>query len=125
MNLQHQAVEARAFRPEWGNEGVDGTLVLGQLSLRFEWANGSLEIPLQRLIAEVREGDEERVVFTDSAEAGLEIFTPEMELLDCPVPPLRQARAAWADRLSRRELRRRLRVLAWCAVAWGAFGGVV
>ncbi len=48
--------------------------------------------------------------------SGLVIFAADLDLLDCPIQPLQQARAALVERLSRREMRRRLKLLAWCAV---------
>jgi Zn-dependent protease with chaperone function len=116
LNLMHQPLDARAYCPDWGQEFFDGLVVIGAASLRFTSAQGSLEIPLERLRAEVRPHDEERLVFTDVAVPGLEVFTTELALLDCPIPPLQQARTELSDRWSRRELRRRMRVLGWCVI---------
>lgn len=60
-------------------------------------------------------GDEERIVFTDLEQPGLEIFTVDLSLLDCRVTlPLVKARARLETRLAQRELNRRLKLVAYC-----------
>jgi Zn-dependent protease with chaperone function len=117
LNLLHQPFDAYAFNPEWGPEMVGGSIILSVSELRFEFPDRHVVSPMGRLKAEVRPGDEERIAFTDFERPGLEIFTSEMELLECQVPPLTQAREELANRLSGRELKRRLRILAYCVGA--------
>jgi Zn-dependent protease with chaperone function len=132
VNLLHQPIEARAFRPAWGHEWIVGTLTLNSFTLRFDGSSGALEIPLHQITAEVKTrpggngregegegegGEEEVIVFQDRNEPGLEIVATELELLDCPLPPLQRARHAWAERLSRGEMGRRWKILGWFAVA--------
>jgi len=115
LNLLHQQIDAYAFNAEWGPEMVGGTIILSATELRFDYSDGHLVIPIGRLRAEVRPGDEERIAFTDLEKPGLEIFSSEMELLDCQaLPPLAQAREEYVQRLSGRELKRRVRILAYC-----------
>lgn len=83
---------------------------------------------MQRLIAEVRVGDEERISLTDPEQFGLEIFTDDFSILDCPtIPALVRARATLQARLQKRDLMRRGKIVGYSLVAillitW--FGGV-
>jgi Zn-dependent protease with chaperone function len=117
VNLLHQPFDARAVHPDFGNEVLGGCVILSAHGLRFVSEAQAWEIPVQRLVAEVRAGDEERIRFTDPQQPGLEIFTEDLSLLDCQVTPaLVQARQRLEDRLSRQELLRRIRIVGYCAL---------
>jgi predicted Zn-dependent protease len=105
------------MHPDLGNEVVGGCVILSTHTLRFVSDTQTWEIPVQHLVAEVRPGDEERICFTDPHQPGLQIFTEDLSLLDCQVTPaLVRARQRLEDRLSRGELRRRIKIVAYCAV---------
>jgi Zn-dependent protease with chaperone function len=117
VNLLHQHFEAHAFLPELGNEVIHGRIVLSALALQFEAAETTVTIPMDRLVAEVRPGDEERITFTDRLQPQLEIFSIDLELLECTsLPALVRAREALVARLSGGELKRRLRLLGYCVL---------
>jgi len=117
VNLLHQYFEAHAFLPELGNEVIHGRIVLSALALQFEAAETTVTIPMDRLVAEVRPGDEERITFTDRLQPQLEIFSVDLELLECTsLPALVRAREVLVARLSGGELKRRLRLLGYCVL---------
>jgi Zn-dependent protease with chaperone function len=118
LSLLHEKFAALAFHPGAGNEVATGVVFLTSHALHFEAEGCALEIPVARLMAEVREGDEERITFTDPAQPGLEIFTADLELLESPTTPaLLRAREGLEARLSRREIKRRLKLIAYCILA--------
>lgn len=117
MNLLHQRLEAHAVHPDNGNELVEGVAILSTHSLRFEFDSGVWEIPIERLRAEVRVGDEERIALTDEGQPGLVIFTADLTLLDCGTShALVSARQQLTARLTRREMNRRMKMLAYTLV---------
>lgn len=88
-------------------------VTLDQWSLHFQSDEVSIQIPLERLVARVRESAEPEVVLTDAGEPNLEIVAADLELLECiSVPALASARETWQRTLSRRELKRRIWILA-------------
>lgn len=118
MSFVDQYYAAQAYFPEWGNEIVSGQLMITRLGLQFQSDAGSISIPTNRLVAEVRAGNEDRITFTDIAKAGLEIYAEDLTLLEHPnIPALIAARKRLADRLSQGELKRRVRILAYCVLA--------
>lgn len=86
-----------------------GSIVLSALGLRFQTETAAWIIPAHRLIAAVPEGEEERIILTDPEQPGLRIFTMDLSLLECQVTPaLVKAREDLSNRMSQRELKRRL-----------------
>lgn len=117
MSLLHQRFEARAVHPDYGNEVLVGEISLSIHCLRFEAAEIAFEIPVERLVANVFEGDEERLHFRDTEQPELEVFTDDFSLLDCTlIPALVQARQRLEERLSRRDSRSRLKLVGYAAL---------
>jgi predicted Zn-dependent protease len=129
LNLLHQRFEAHAIHPDHGNDVIPGGVRLAGHSLRFESEQAVWEIAVDRLHAEVRPGDEERIVLSDLGQPGLEIFTEDLSLLECRITPaLIRAREQLSVRLSRQEWNRRLKLVGYtlgiCILAiW--LGGVL
>lgn len=128
MSLLNQSFEAYAIHPDNGNELAHGEISFSTQALKFQAAEITWEILSYHLVAEVRVGDEERITLTDPTQPGLEIFVDDFSLLDrLDIPALAQARTALTARLQKREINRRLKILAYCLAAivvitW--FGGV-
>jgi Zn-dependent protease with chaperone function len=128
LSLLKQSFEAYAIHPDNGNELAHGEISFSSQALKFQAREITWEIPLHHLVAEVRVDDEERITLTDPGQPGLEIFADDFSLLDClDIPALAQARSKLTARLQKREINRRLKILAYClgvivVMTW--FGGV-
>ncbi len=118
MSKPHQKFEARAFHPELGNENLEGTILFTSLALRFESSAAILEIPLRRLAVEIEQPGNERILFSDPQQPGLQISTLDPSILELRSVP--QLTVLWHQlnaRLTRRELSRRMKlVLGFFAV---------
>jgi len=92
-----------------------GEIAFSLHTLTFQSGEITWEIPLQHLEAEVRVGDEDRITFTDPSQPGMEFFADDFSILDClTIPALVQARNEYHARLQKGEIRRRLKILAYC-----------
>jgi Zn-dependent protease with chaperone function len=117
LSLLHQRFEAHAVHPDHGNEVVQGEIVFAAHSVVFEAEGIVWEIPIERLVVEVRVGDEERIAFTDPAQPGVEFFADDFSLLDNrTIPALMRAREQLETRLRKREWNRRWKIVGYCAV---------
>ena len=120
----HQTFEAQAFHPDFGNEVVNGQIFFTGATLRFRSGETSIEIPLERLVADVESADAERITLSDPEQPELKIFTSDPSLLACrSLPPVEQIRQQLSRRLTRREVARRLKIVGYflgaCVlVAW-------
>ena len=103
---------AELFHPGLGNEVVKGRIFIEPQALVFRSDATTIEIPVEHLLVELGE-EEGRIYFRDKNVPGLRIFTKEESVLN--------ARGALADSIrnqlsrtaTRREVGRRLRILAY------------
>ncbi len=123
LSLVNQTFAAQAFHPDFGNELVNGEIFFVGWSLRFRSGDVTLEIPFDRLMTEIEDG-EDRLFFTDPEQPELKIITADPSLLNCrSLPQIERIREQLTARLSRRELTRRLKIVGYffagCGViAW-------
>lgn len=115
----YQPFEARAFHPDFGNEPIEGSIFFTATLLCFRSAapeseSSSIDIPLNRLKADLEENAEDRVILRDSAQPDLTIVTYDVEVLECTSVP---AIFALCERLeargTRRELSRRTKMVVF------------
>jgi Zn-dependent protease with chaperone function len=109
----HETFEAQAFHPDLGNEVVNGEMFFAGWVLRFRSGAVAVEIPLDRLVADVTDGDG-RLFFTDPEQPELKIMTADPALLKChTLPQVERIRGQLTARLTRRELLRRLKLVLY------------
>jgi beta-barrel assembly-enhancing protease len=112
--------QALAFHPDFGNEAVEGDLYFSTLSLTFRNSEGEtvFQIPIQRLVVTVEDAGEGRVLFRDSQQSDLAITTSDMEALELTaVAPIARVNEQLTARLTRQELGRRVKIVAWFGIA--------
>ena len=114
MSEAIESFEASAFHPSLGNEVAAGRILIDRWSFRFQSESVTLEIPLVRLQARTGEGDDDRIIFRDSAQPGWEIYTFDERVLEHPViASSNTVREQLSDEASKRELKKRLKQLGW------------
>jgi len=113
---------AELFHPDLGNQVVPGRIFLEAQSLAFRSDATSVEIPAERLLVELGQ-DEGRIYFRDRDVPGLQIFTGDESILNARgFGPSGTLRNQLEQAATRREVARRLRILAY-AVAGCIFLG--
>lgn len=121
MNQAVSTFEAQVFHPSLGNEVAAGHIVVDRWHFHFQSPTVSLDIPLPRLKARMGQGDDERIIFFDSAHPEWEVYTLDERILDdASLQTGSQVREMLGRQATQLELKRRLRQLAWvigvCAV---------
>lgn len=113
MSIGPRSYAASLFRPEMGNEAVEGLLTPDEWALRFRSPEAEEEIPMGRLLVEAEAGGG-RIWFKDPEQPDLRLFTSDLSILD---HPSMKAGRAVRDRLvakeTRREVSRRTRLVLW------------
>lgn len=106
--------EAHAFHPSLGNEVVAGRIVVDRWQFHFQSETINLDFPLVRLQARTGEGEDDRIYFWDSANPEWEVFTFDERVLEHPfISAGNNLRDQLSNEASKRELSKRLRVLAY------------
>jgi predicted Zn-dependent protease len=106
--------EAHAFHPSLGNEVVEGSIVVDRWQFHFQSETVTLDIPLVRLRARTGDGEDDRIYFWDSANPEWEVFTFDERVLEHPfIAASNNLREQLSNEASKRELSKRLRVLAY------------
>jgi Zn-dependent protease with chaperone function len=114
--------DAELFQPDLGNEVVRGKIFLEPQALVFRSGATSVEIPIEQLLVELG-ADEGRIYFRDRAVPGLRIFTSDAAILDARGFEEGVTVRGYLERAaSRREISRRLRVLAYVVAGCFALG---
>jgi len=114
MAKAYQTYPAHAFHPDFGNEAVEGTILFTNLALEFQSTQANLEIPILQLRASIEHAGEGRIVFQDVERPELLITTPEMEVLEITsIPAIDQLREEETARLTRNEVRRRIKTVVY------------
>lgn len=114
----HLSFEAHAVHPDFGNEVVEGRIYFDDRALHFHSETSTLEIPFTRLEPSLGQGEDERIYFRDRAQRGLQIVTRDQSLLEHhELTAARRVADLLSERMSRRELIRRVKILAgFCAL---------
>jgi len=123
VSRPYQTFEARALHPDLANDAIVGTIRFTDVALCFESPSAVLEIPVDRLLAEIEETGSERVFFSDPMQPGLQISSSDASVVEvqgiAQLTLLREQRNA---RLTRREILRRTKLVfgfvAGCALLW-------
>lgn len=129
MDTGHREFAAQACHPDLGNEVAEGRLLFRGSALRFEAGEQCYEIPVERVVTDLGSDDDERIFFTDPLQPGLRLIAQDTSILEWRASPqVVRIRERLSERLSRAELRRRLKLVAWaigiCVVlAWLVMAG--
>jgi predicted Zn-dependent protease len=119
VKTTHTGYAAHAFNFELGSEVAAGQITFDSWNLRFHSAQAALRIPLPRLKVELGEGEDERVYFSDLAQPGWEIYTPDQAVLgDRALANTDAVREQLSNIVTRRELSNRIKVTLWCLAAF-------
>jgi hypothetical protein len=120
----NQTFEAHAIHPSLRNEMVTEIIFMDRWTFHFQSDAGTVEIPMPRLQANLGEGEDERIYFSDPVQPDWKIFTTDQSILEnrC-LADNSTARDQLGRVAGRRELSRRLIITAWVlgacvAVAW-------
>jgi len=117
MAKAYQSFQALAFHADFGNEPTEGTILFTTFSLAFRSEQTSFEIPLAHLLATSDDTGEGRIIFHDSQRPELTITTCDMSVLELTsVPAIAQLTEEVSARLSRNELTRRIKYVAWFGI---------
>lgn len=100
------------MHPDFGNEPVGGTILIGARRMLFQSESVSIEIPLEKLQVEFEE-DGRGIFFSDAAKPGASIFTLDQSILRHPA--IKSHREV-AVVLGQREVGRALRLTLYFAV---------
>jgi Zn-dependent protease with chaperone function len=126
----YQGFQARAFHPALGNEAVEGSACFSPRALSFRGGETSIDFPLHRLVADLDEEGEGKVILTDPEQPDWTIVVSDRGLLEIrSIPQIAALTDQLEARLTRNELWRRGKVALWfsagCAlVLWLGMVGV-
>jgi Zn-dependent protease with chaperone function len=114
MAKAYQTYPAHAFHPDFGNEAVEGTILFTNLGLEFQSSEAKFAIPVLQLRATIEQAGEGRILFHDIERPELMITTPDMEVLEITsIPAIDQLREEETARLTRNEVRRRIKTVVY------------
>jgi beta-barrel assembly-enhancing protease len=117
LNPTSHGFDAELFHPGLGNEVVKGKIYIEPQGLTFRSDVTATDIPVERLLMELGE-DEGRIYFRDRNVAGLRIFTNDFSILDARgFEQSGTVRNHLERTATRREVVRRLRILAYAVAA--------
>lgn len=117
MIQANQSFEAHACHPEFGNEVVAGTIVVGHREFYFQSESLTLAVPIMRLKVRLGEGADERIYFADPAAPGWEVFTDDFDIIEHPlIPQMVKIRDRLTKSATQGELIRRLRLVGYVVV---------
>lgn len=117
LNGTAHGFDAELFHPGLGNEVVRGRIYLEPQALAFRSDATSVAIPVEQLLVELGE-DEGRIYFRDRKVPGLRIFTCDEAILDTRGFEQSVTIRNHLERsATRREITRRLRIMAYVLTA--------
>ena len=118
MRSPSHSFDASAIHPSLGNEVASGNFFFVEQTLHFESPDILLEIPLDRLVVESGEGDDDRIFFSDPEQPGLSIITPDSAFLERrAIPQIQVVRERLTSVASKREISRRVKMVLWFLAA--------
>jgi len=112
LNPTVHGFDAELFHSSLGNEVIKGKIFLEPQSLSFRSDASTIVIPIKQLIVELGEEDD-RIYFRDCKLSGLRIFTADESILDAGTGPSGTIRNQLERAATRREIERRLRIMAY------------
>jgi Zn-dependent protease with chaperone function len=119
LNETNQGFEAHLFHPGLGNEVAAGRVFADSRTLTFQSEATTLNIPVKQLLVEM--GDEDgRIYFRDRQLPNLRIFTDDVSLLQDR--RFLFIREQLERSLTRKEIVRRLRIMAYVVASCIALG---
>ena len=117
MAKAYQQFEARAFHAAAQNEPLDGVIFFTATTFSFRAGETGIDMPLDRVEAELEEEGDGRVILRDPAQQDWTITTSDMEVLEFNSVP---AIAALCEQLERHETRRewsrRTKLVVWFVI---------
>ena len=117
MAKAYQQFQARAFHAEAPNEPLDGLIFFTATALSFRAGETGIDIPLNRLEAELENAADGRAIFRDSRQAEWTITTSDMEVLEFnSVPAIAELCEQLERQETRREWSRRTRLVLWFVI---------
>ena len=118
MSSGQPSFEAHCFYSDLGTRVMTGSVFFTGRDFCFQSSDFSADIPFERLVVKLGEGDDERMFFSDSRQPGLQIVTPDQSLLLCrDHPQIAQIRKCLEAGLTRRELWMRSRLIVYFVAA--------
>lgn len=116
MSATGQGFSACLFDPKFGNEMVEGRIVVDRFAIRFQSDSCSHQIPVDDVELEIEENGD-RIYFRDPNQPDLTLFTTDASILNHPAfRQVNALRAQVGEISGRRELRRAVRLTAYFAI---------
>lgn len=113
MARAYQTYAAHAFTPDAGQDPIEGEIFFTTLSMTFRADETIIDVPLSELTAELDSAGDGRVIFRQSGPEGWTIATHDTSVLECrSVPQIAEIAGELESRLTRREISRRVKMVA-------------